>query len=88
MGSLILTILVNSIWDKVFKNRPSKICGRQPLKNFTWSILEYFVPYKPFPFRTNMKLHNISITPKMVKNVITTFGSTMASDPDSILEEL
>ena len=20
-------------WDKVFKNRPSKICGRQPLKN-------------------------------------------------------
>ena len=25
-------------------NGPSKICGRQPLKNFTWSILEYFVP--------------------------------------------
>ena len=21
-------------WDKVFKNRPSKICGSQPLKNF------------------------------------------------------
>ena len=20
-------------WDKVFKNGPSKICGRQPLKN-------------------------------------------------------
>ena len=31
--------------DKVFKNGPSKICVRQPLKNFTWSILEYFVPY-------------------------------------------
>ena len=29
-------------WDKVFKNGPSKICGRQHLKNFTWSILEYF----------------------------------------------
>ena len=28
-----------------FKNAPNKICGRQPLKNFTWSILEYFVPY-------------------------------------------
>ena len=27
-------------WDKVFKNGPSKICGRQPLKNFTWSIIE------------------------------------------------
>ena len=23
-----------SIWVKVFKNRPSKICGTQPLKNF------------------------------------------------------
>ena len=21
-------------WDRVFKNRPSKICGRQPSKNF------------------------------------------------------
>ena len=32
------------IWDKVFKNRPSKICGRQPLENIIWSILEYFAP--------------------------------------------
>ena len=34
-------------WDKVFENGPGEICGRrgkQPLKNFTWSILEYFVP--------------------------------------------
>ena len=31
-------------WDKVFKNGPSKICGRQPLEIFTWSILEYFAP--------------------------------------------
>ena len=36
------TLLDN--WDKVFKNGRSKICGRQPLKNFTWSILLYFVP--------------------------------------------
>ena len=27
-------------WDKVFKNGPNKICGRQPSKNFTSSILE------------------------------------------------
>ena len=25
--------LIEIIWDKVFKNGPSKICGRQPLKN-------------------------------------------------------
>ena len=30
--------------DKVLKNDPSKICARQPLKNFKWAILEYFVP--------------------------------------------
>ena len=26
-------------WDKIFKNGRSKICGRMPLKNFTWSFL-------------------------------------------------
>ena len=25
--------LLNDIWDKVFKSGPSKICGKQPLKN-------------------------------------------------------
>ena len=33
------------IWVKVIKNEPSKIYGRQPLKNFTWSILEYLDPF-------------------------------------------
>ena len=23
---------IRNIWNKVFKNRPTKICGRQPLK--------------------------------------------------------
>ena len=23
-------------WDKVFRNGPSEICGRQPLKNLKW----------------------------------------------------
>ena len=32
------------IKDKVFKNGPGEICGRQPLKDFTWAILDYFVP--------------------------------------------
>ena len=35
------------IWDKVFKNGPNKICGRQPLKDFTWSVLDNFVPFIP-----------------------------------------
>ena len=37
-----------------------------------------------FPSRTNLKLHNISITPKMVKKVITTLDSSKASGLDCI----
>ena len=46
-GNYHNVFFVGQLWDKVFKNGPSKICGRQPLKNFTWSILEYFVPDVP-----------------------------------------
>ena len=31
--SFFITIFSEHIWDKLFKNGPSKICGRQPLKN-------------------------------------------------------
>ena len=31
--SFFITIFSEHIWDKVFENGPSKICGRQPLKN-------------------------------------------------------
>ena len=42
----VIRFLDSQIWDKIFKNGPSKICGRQPLKNFTWLILlENFVAY-------------------------------------------
>ena len=37
-----------------------------------------------FPSRTNLKLHNISITPKMVEKVIMNFDSSKASGPDCI----
>ena len=37
-----------------------------------------------FPSRTNLKLYNISVTPKMVKKVITNLDSSMASGPDCI----
>ena len=36
------------------------------------------------PSRTNLKLHNISITPKMVKKVIANLDSSKASGPDCI----
>ena len=36
-------VISSEKWDNAFKNGPIKICERQPLKNFTWSILEYLV---------------------------------------------
>ena len=39
---------VKIVWVELFKNRPSKICGRQPLKIFTWSILEYLDPFENY----------------------------------------
>ena len=38
-----------------------------------------------FPSRTNLKLHNISVTPKMLKKVITNLDSSKASGHDCIL---
>ena len=38
-----------------------------------------------FPSRTNLKLYNISVTPKMVKKVIMNLDLSMASDLDCIL---
>ena len=52
--SIIIWRMLN-IWVKVFKNGPSKLCGKQPSKslkwyglpstNFTCSIFEYFDQY-------------------------------------------
>ena len=38
-----------------------------------------------FPSRTNLKLHNTSVTPKMFKKVIMNLDLSNASDPDCIL---
>ena len=38
---------VKTLWDEVFKSEPSKICGRQPLKNLRWyGLLSYFKFFK------------------------------------------
>ena len=42
------------------------------------------IPLRVFPSKTNLKLHNISITPKMVKKVITNLDSSKVSGPDCI----
>ena len=42
------------------------------------------ISFSVFPSRTNLKLHNISVTPKMVKKVIMNLDLSKASGPDCI----
>ena len=61
-------------WDNVFKNGPSKYCGRQPLKSFISSILEYFVSVNVtlnFVERYNLLMHNWF---KMVQRICSDLG--------------
>ena len=37
-----------------------------------------------FPSKTNLKLHNISVTPKMVRKVVMNLDLSKASGPDCI----
>ena len=60
----------------------AKFLAKNFFKNSNLDDLGIYLPV--FPSRTNLKLHNISITPKMVKKVITNLDSSKASGPDCI----
>ena len=47
-------------------------------------IIQVYISLHVFPSRTNLKLHNISVTPKMVKKVIMNLDLSKASGPDCI----
>ena len=53
-------------------------------KNFSknYNIDDSGISLPVFPSKTNLKLHNISITSKMVKKVITNLDSSKVSGPD------
>ena len=55
-------------------------------KNFSKNsnLDESCIPLPIFPSRNNLKLHNISVTPKMIKNVITNLDLLKTSNPDCI----
>ena len=59
-----------------------KLFGKNFSKNSNLDDLCISLP--AFPSRTKLKLHNISITPKMVKKVILNLDSSKASGPDWI----
>ena len=60
----------------------AKLCAKSFSKNSNLDESGIFLPV--FPSRTNLKLHNISVTPKLVKSVITILDSSNASGPDYI----
>ena len=60
----------------------AKLFGKNFSKNSNLDDSGMSLPV--FPSRTNQKLHNISITPKMFKKVITNLDSSKASGPDCI----
>ena len=72
-------------------NGPEVLCSASDkanlfAKNFPKNInFDYSgISLPVFPSRTNLKLHNISVTPKMVKKVIMNLDLSKASGPDCI----
>ena len=51
----------------------------------TFNLDDSGISLSVFPSRINLKLHNISVTPKMVKKVIMNLDLSKASGPDCIL---
>ena len=51
----------------------------------TPNLDDWSISLPVFFSRINLKLHNISVTPKIIKKVITNLDSSQASGPDCIL---
>ena len=67
---------------KVFSSASDqeKLFSENFSKNSNLEDSGIFLPV--FPSRTNLKLHNISVTPKMVKKVVMNLDLSKTSDPD------
>ena len=68
--------MLSSAFDK------AKLFAENFSNNFNLDDSGIFLPV--FPSRTHLKLHNISVTPKMVKKVIINLDLSKASGPDCI----
>ena len=97
LGSQDFWQIVNSVLNKGKSAIPPLFSGPEGLsstsdkaKLFSENFLKNYNPdgsgisLPVFLSRTNLKLHNISVTPKMVKKVIMNLDLTKASGPDCI----
>ena len=69
-----IALKLNHLKSKLFPENVSKNSNRND------SVIS--LPFSPS--RTNMKLHNISVTPRMVENVIVNHDLSKTSGPDCI----
>ena len=58
----------------------AKLFAKNFSKNF--NLVDSSISSPVFPSRTNLKLYNISVTPKIVKNIRTNLDSPKAAGPD------
>ena len=97
LGSRDIWRIANSVLNKGKSAIPPIFNGLEVLssasdkaklfaENFTLNsnLDDLDVSLPVFPSRTNLKVHNISITPKMVRKVVMNLDLSKASDPDSI----
>ena len=97
LGSCAFWRIANSVLNKSKSTIPPLFKGAEVL-SFVYDKAKLFtenfsknsdlddsgISLPVFPFRTNLKLHNISITPKMVKKVKRNVDLSRASGPDCI----
>ena len=97
LGSLVIWQITNSVLNKGKSAIPPLFNGPEVLssasdkaklfaENFSKNsnLDDSGISLPVFPSRTNLKLHNISVTPKMVKRVIMNFDLSKGSGPDCI----
>ena len=75
--------IANSVLNK---GKSASVKAKLLAKNFSKNsnLDDSGTSYPVFPPRTNLKLHNISVTPKTVKKIIMNLNSSKASGPVGI----
>ena len=80
----LLYLLSSTACSEVFSSvsDKAKLFAKKFSINSNLGDLGISLPF--FPSRTNLKLHNISLIPNMVKKIVTNLDSSKASSPDCI----
>ena len=81
-GKSAIPHLFNGLEVLSFASDKAKLFAKNFSKNS--NLLDSVISLPVFLSRTTLKLHNIPVTPKMVKKVITNIDLSKASGPDSI----